>query len=566
MRAALRKPELVGWIILGAAMVVGGGFLLWLQRDLAYDGDSFNWLALSGIGSNNALIEPYGGHLIFLPLLLYKVVLAIAGDGYSTFAIPQIILILLLSGLIYEYGRRRVGPLLALPAAIIIIFLGSGWSVLLQPMIGIQFLCALVPGVAALLALERDDRPGDVMACIFLTLATWSFEMGLAFVVGATVGIALRKDRWRRIWIVAIPIASYGIWKIWARKYGGFDADPSNLLWFPAYMIDSLAVVGVSVLGLSYLVGGGQLTYLKYAQFELTRLGEGLMLLLVEAAGIYLVIHWMRRRGPIPATFWVALATLITLWLEQTLALGPARTPGEIRYVVPVTTVVMLVVLEVARGLRTNRVTVTLAVLLTAAAVIGNLPRFQDGRALLMEYSPNTKAAITVLVLGGDNVSLDFAAGTDAPGAFATGREPYIGTGTVQQLSAEFGPLGYSPAGLVEQGESVRRSADIVAANALALEAKPAGRRASATCRPAKDAPDAVTLPRGGAIVESRNGTTSLSLRRFADSYVFDLGPLEPGRAVILKIPGDSAGIPWHARALDAGGLAACPLPSAPGR
>lgn len=558
MRAALRKPELAGWTILATAMVVGAVFLFWLERGLAYDSDSFNWMALSGLASDKALIEPYGGHLIFVPLLVFKVVLEVAGVGYSAFAVPQ--LLLTLSGLIYEYGRRRVGPLLALPAPIILIFLGSGWSVLLQPMIGIQFLCALVPGVAALLMLERNDRLGDVMGCVLLTIATWSFEMGLAFVAGAAVGIALREDRWKRAWIVGVPILTYGLWKVWAQQYGGLAMEPTNLLWLPAYAVDSLAVVGVSMVGLFYWVGGGQLTYLKFAEFEFSRLGEGLVLLIFEAIAILFVIRWMRRRGPIPATFWVALATLIVLWMEQCLALGPTRTPGEIRYVVPDTAIVMLVVLEAARGLRATRLTLVIAGLLTAAAVIGNMPRFHEGRDLLAAYTPPTKAAITVLQLGSQNISPSFSTQADVPEAFEPGREPYISAGFIQQISAEFGSLGYSVSDLLGQEESARRTADIVASSALRLKARPAGIKVSAACRPSQSTGDVAALPRGGAVLEAQEGPATLTLRRFADHYVVDLGQLEPGRAVVLRIPGDAANVPWRVHAANAGELAVCLL------
>src|SRR5215204_463171 len=143
-------------------MAVAVAFLFWIQRDLAFDGDAFNWITLSEFGSSKALIMPYGGHLILTPMLVFKGVLVVFGSSYTAMGIVQVALLLTLSALVYEYGRRRLGPLLALPAAIVILFLGSSSNVLMQPMLGIQFLCALVPGLAGLLALERGDRRGDI--------------------------------------------------------------------------------------------------------------------------------------------------------------------------------------------------------------------------------------------------------------------------------------------------------------------------------------------------------------------------------------------------------------------
>ena len=558
MRALTRRPDRVGWLLLATALIVGGVLLFWLERGLTYDGDSFNWLSRVGLSPDKALVEPYGGHLIFVPLLLIKVVLEIAGVGYSAFAVPQLLLLLALAALVYEYGRRRVGPLLALTAPIALLFLGSGWTIQLQPMIGIQFLCALVPGLAALLVLERDDRLGDIAACVLLTIATWSFEMGLAFVAGAAVAIALRDDRWRRAWIVVVPVITYMIWKAWAQKYGGLEAEVTNLIWFPAYAVDSLAVVATSLFGLFYWAASGMLTYQHVAGFDSSRLGQGLVFLCFEAIAVVLLVRRMRQRGRIPATFWVALATLVVLWLEQSLALGPTRTPSEIRYVIPDTAVVMLVVFEMVRGARVTRMALLVAALITAAAVIGNLPRLKEGRDLLAGYSPNTKAAMTAMELAGKHVSPAFSAAANAPAAFALDSAPFVWAGLVQTIAERYGSMGYSVPDLLKAPESPRRSADIVAAYALGIHTEPAG-AAGATCRPAAKAGDAVTLPPGGAILVARRPSELLA-RRFADKFVIGVGEVDPGKAVRLVIPPDSADLPWVVRAPDAGGLTACPL------
>ncbi len=551
MLGAPGREQRLGWLILAGAMASAVAFLFWLQRDLAFADDSLNWLALSGIGSSEALIEPYGGHLIFVPMLIYKGGLALFGASYTGFGVIQVAMLLLLSGLLYEYGRRRVGPLLALPAAVIVLFLGSSWNVLMQPMLGIQFLCALVPGVAALLALERDDRKGDVAACAFLVLATWGFEIGLAFVAGAMVGIALRPDRWRRAWIVAIPLLAYLIWRAWASQYPDTGLDLSNVLWIPAYMVNSLGVIVVSLFGRFYWVGSGQLTSLKLAGFDLDHLAAGLVLLALASIGAFLALRALRRRGPIPSTFWVALTILVTLWAAQGLALSPTRTPGEIRYILPDTVVFLLVAMEAARGIRATRIAVSIALVVAVVAIVGNLPRFEEGRDVLAGYSPTAKAAMTVVELGGSNVPPDFGS-LDAPEAFPPDRLPYFGAGLVQDVSARFGALGYPVSELLAQSDQVRETADLFAARALGLKLTVA---ADATCRASGAVPKSTELPNGGAVLVTRN-RSPLLLKRFADRYVVDLGRLPARRPVALRIPVDDAGVPWMAAA--AGGLAVC--------
>lgn len=553
--------EKVGLILLAAAMASAVALLFWLQRGLAFADDSFNWLALSGIGSDKALIEPYGGHLIFIPMLIFKGGLSAFGTSYTGFGTIQVLLLLLLSGLLYEYGRRRVGPLLALPAAVIVLFLGSSWNVLMQPMLGIQFLCGLVPGVAALLALERGDRKGDVAGCLLLVLATWSFEVGLAFVAGSLVGIALRPDRWRRAWIVAVPLLAYLAWRAWASQYGGTGIELSNLVWVPAYAVDSLGDIVVSLFGRFFWVGSSQLTYLHLVGFDYDRLGEGLLLLALEALGIYHVARAVRRRGPIPATLWIALATMLALWAEQGLALSPDRTPGEIRYVFQDAVVFLLVAVEAARGVRATRPAVAIALALTAVAIVGNAARFKEGRDVLAGYSPPAKAAIAVTNLGDAHVSPGFNPAANAPEAFVEQGGPQVGAGTIQAISAKFGSPGYSVGQLLAQPEAVRRSADLVAARALDLRLMPASRPIPSSCMRRRASDGGFALPPGGAVLVAER-RSPFALRRFASAYAIALGDLPRGRPIALRIPTDAADVPWRGRVQSAGGLSVCPLPA----
>ena len=71
-------------------MAVAVAFLFWLQRGLAFDSDSFNWILLSEPGSLENLIRPYGGHLIFTPFLTFKTVLELAGNSYTAMGVVKI--------------------------------------------------------------------------------------------------------------------------------------------------------------------------------------------------------------------------------------------------------------------------------------------------------------------------------------------------------------------------------------------------------------------------------------------------------------------------------------------
>jgi hypothetical protein len=191
-------------------------------------------------------------------------------------------------------------------------------------------------------------------------------------------------------------------------------------------------------------------------------------------------------------------------------------------------------------------------------AVAGNVPRFKEGRDILAEYSATANAAIAVMVLGGHSISPTFSPAADAPEAFPAERAPSLGAGTAQLLAARYGTPGITIGELLDQPEWVRRSADIVAARALEVHTEAAGSSA-AGCRPTPAAGDTVTVPRGGALLVARR-PSSLLARRFAGQFVIEVGGVEPGQPMVLKIPGDSSSAQWHLQAPDSGGLTACPL------
>jgi hypothetical protein len=70
--------------------------------------------------------------------------------------------------------RRQLGDVVALAPAGILLFLGSAWMDVLWPF-QVVYMGAVVFGLGAILALEREDLFGDALACLCLTIAIgWS--------------------------------------------------------------------------------------------------------------------------------------------------------------------------------------------------------------------------------------------------------------------------------------------------------------------------------------------------------------------------------------------------------
>ncbi len=189
--------------------------IVWLGRGTTYSVDELAWFASTpGLDLGDAL-APAGGHLILTSRIVYFAILEAFGSGYEIFRILTALTVLLTAVLFFVYASRRVGRIVALAPTLILLVFGSDWVHVLTGN-GFTVLLAVSCGLGALLALERGDSRGDQLACALLCLGVVTYTVALAFVVGTAVTILVREDRWRRIWIVAVPVAIYTAWWFWA--------------------------------------------------------------------------------------------------------------------------------------------------------------------------------------------------------------------------------------------------------------------------------------------------------------------------------------------------------------
>jgi hypothetical protein len=561
-----RNPNVAGWLLMAGAVVVAAALIFWLERGLTYGWDEFVWLEIAGLAPDlQALFHPYGGHLIIFPYLIWRGMLELFGASFTAFAIVQVAGLSLLATVLYVYAKRRLGPILALAPAVAMLFLGSAWAVLLEPMIGIQFLAALLPGLAAIVMLERGDRLGDVAACGLLCLALAGFSEAVPFLLGAAVAVFL-SPRWkRRIWVVAVPTIVYGVWRLWAAKYEPTGILASNILFLPAYFADALAVFASTIFGQATLLGSGPWSSIRLAGFDISYLSAGVVFTVAEILAIGFAVWLMRRRGPIPRTLWPPLVIMIAFWIELGVVLVPGRTVSEPRYLYAGALTLLLVVVEMLRGVKTTRVTVAVAIALTGAAVVGNLARFHEGRQTLDAIQKEARADMAVIELAGKNGDEAFtpnlAAPDLVPGALDLNVGPWL------QVVERYGSSADSIPQLRSQDEGVREQADAVAVKLLHLHLSAASAAEAHGCRRVTGGSraTAIVLPRGGAVI-TPNRDSEVLVRRWADEFaVAKLGEAQGGRAVAIKIPADASTVPWRISLSAGGPVEVCALGPASG-
>ncbi|HYQ77565.1 MAG TPA: hypothetical protein VEP91_00460 [Solirubrobacterales bacterium] len=541
---------LLVWL-LGAS----GCLLLYLGSKLTFLLDDWEFLLYRRDFSADAILDPHGEHIVALPVLIYKALLATAGMGSALpYRVVSTALFLISAALLFVFLRRRVGDWPALAATAIVLFLGAAWEDLLWSF-QMTYFGSAAAGLGALLALEREDRRGEIVACALIVVSILFSSLGLSFAIGAAVHVLLGAERRRRLYVFLVPLAVYALWWLgW-----GHDAESAlsldNIARTPLYVIDSLANAVGSATGLTNPA-------IEVHDRLLWARPVTVVLVLLAAWRLY-------KRDRVPHWFWVVLATAGSFWVLAGFNQMPGRDPDASRY--QYLDVVFLFMLaaellrpELERGLRIGAKALAAIGVVTALSLIANLDELHD--AYKGTYHP-----ISQLEKAGLG-SLDIAEATVEP-AFVLS-EDVVDTGFVNvdagsYFSArdEYGSPAYDEAEIATSPEFVRYAADKVLFGALriGLEPLPASEVPATGCETVPSeggATPLLRLPPAGVVVQAGGQPIErFELSRFstgpAPVLIAGLGPGEAGR---LALPSDKASTPWKLRLIGAGPAKVCEL------
>lgn len=538
------------WIALGAAMVLSAILIL-----LTADGESFGIDEMFYLGrlvedsgqivqhdslSLEYLLGPYNGHLQLGGKLIYEATFALFGADYTAFVLVNVAALCASVGLIFELARRRVGPLVALAPCVLLLFLGFAREVLLWPF-DVHTLAAIALGLGAVLALEREDRTGDVLACVLITLSIFTIEVGIAILVGMAVLVLFGEDRLRRAWVLLLPGALYAAWWIWARKFDQEQSalDLTNLSLIAETVFEAAAAVFGALTGTNPVLAA---TY----NTAITWFGKALAVL----AALALLLRL--RLGAIPRTLWAWIAVLLFYWLTMGAA---ARPPEGSRYLFFGAVGVLLVAAEAISGRVGNRIKAGVVVLVLLA-LPANIAQLRSGHEddTLHRDAEVSRAEFAMLELAADRVDPAYVVSAD-PNVSAIGGGLYIGlpAGAYLDSVERNGSPAYTLEELRSQPEELRRIADVALAGAIRLEAeavrRPAGAAGCVVVSPARgEATASFPLPPGATTFGPAGGRpVTVGLKRFADEQSGTLEEVPAGAWRRLEIPPDAAREPWQA-------------------
>lgn len=539
-RAGTRLDPRIPWVLLGLGMLVSLVYCLWVTRGTSFSGDEMTWLSISPGMDLEGALTPHSGHLVLIPHAIYKFVFETIGTDYLTFRLLTLGSVYLAVGLFFVYARKRVGGYLALAPCLVLLFFGSDTGHILQGN-GFTIMFSIACGMGALVALDRETRGGDIVASLALVLGLLTYTNALPFLAGAVVLVLLGDNRWRRLWVVAIPIGVYLAWRVWLvtgdidTTRGGLDVE--NIVLLPSWIFQSLSGILSSLTGLNYnFHSNGWLPPGEMA-------GPPLALIFVVA------IAWRLRSGMMSRWLVVAFVIALALFTSQVLTYIPAiREPGTSRYLYPGAFVVLLVLIESFRTLPVTRTVFISVWLIALAGFATNAAFIKSSGNALQDRASIVRGEVTA-------TTLVASAQPYYPGASARPIQELLSEPAVSTVAAaeeKYGGVGFTETEILGLAAPVQTSIDTITGGVYGIGLTPAdfSEGGSLDCRPVDanpESPDfvATDVPASGLIISS-NTTANVKVKRFGPDYSVTVGTLMPDQPALLTIPPDNASTPWQ--------------------
>ncbi|MEK6277280.1 MAG: hypothetical protein AABM29_04620 [Actinomycetota bacterium] len=570
--------------MLAAAMALAGVLLLYWGRDQTFFADDWVYIIYYRDWDPETLLYPANGHLVVLPLLLFKTVLAAVGaDSFAPFRVMALAFVLVNAMLLYLLARRRLGPELALAPAVLMLFLGSAWEVI-GASFSLTVLTSTAAGLGMLLCLDRGDMRGDAGACVLLALSLASFSLGVVFALIAAAEILQRDggERLRRSWVVLGPVALYAVWFLWALKYDQSTLDAANIGAAPAAVADAAAAVSAAIFGV-FRTPGAEVPGSPDLSISLD---WGTPIALVLAALLVLRLRYGPRPSP---RAWALLGALVLYWALLALSISEARAPNSSRYLYAGTLLVLLLAIELAAGMRIGRGWRLAVAAVLAVSLVANVDTIRVAGGFFREEAEYNRSQLAALELVRDEAPPDLPV-EEQTGSLLPHGDLYFGAFQYFDAIDEFGSPAYSAAELAEAGPPQRAAADRLLGRALRLRAEPvrsppaperaargsegtvvavgparhmevSRRQGCVVLRPdlGREGLAALRLPPGGfAYRAGPRAEVDLRLGRFGDGFAVE--PAQVLGSAVVRIPRDDSSRPWRALLAAADPFEACPL------
>ncbi len=525
----------VGWrerlplALLALAMVLSVWLGLSLNSVMTFYADEWDpLLSRSGWGLDQ-IFAPFNGHPTMIPMAIYKTVQEVFGmDSARPIQAIHAVLLLLMNGALFLYLKRRVGDWAALIGTVMVLFLGAAFEILLYSF-AMNFTGAIAVGIGALVALDRDDRKGDIAASFLLLVGVFFSMVIVPFIVAVAAEWALNpRDRRGRIFVPGVSLGVLVVWwLIWGQNSDESTVVVSNFLLLPDTAFDAIGSGFTSLFGLATGYGN---------EPNQPNLIWGKVMAIVAVA-----IAWWRIKviGSPPRGFLVVAAGLLTYLLLLGMSLSDQRQPTFSRFQLPLVIFILMIASTLLEGIRIG------AAWLVAGTVVAALS-INAGIGLMRERVEERWEPAGLYVrtwLTGTEL-----AGADAlPARELQLRMPVmVGVGDYLDASERYGSpaLNRSEISALEPAELTWVDGGFINASGAGLDADPPASKPS-TCRPAAAAP--IELKPGRYRVENETkGEVTVLVARLGPTPGTNIGAVLPGSAAGLNLPAGELAEPWQ--------------------
>jgi len=537
---ATRRDSIAPYLLLAAVLVLATVALLTLGDGLTFYQDTWAYLLDRTGFSADVFLSPHNEHIVVIPVALEKLLVEVFG---MSSALPEYLaldaMLLVTAVLVFVYVKRRLGPWPALLATVLVLFLGPAWQVLLWPF-EIALVGSTMTGLAMLLALEREDRRGDVAACVLLAISILFSSLGVAFAAGALIHVFGHRRRLglRRLYVPAVGLGIYAAWYLGYGHDAESHLSAHNVIHSPIFVAEGLSASVGAVSGLTALSDNpAGRPYLGFA-------------LLVVLVGL---LAWRLWRHPrIPASFWPTAATAAAFWFLAAFNRSPGREAQANRYMHFGAILILLMAADLLRGARlgVRALLVAAAVVLAITAV--NFDELENGRDALKEQTLLTRSDLAAMEIASRTIAPDFVLSPEVSGSPSL---IDVDAASYFPVVREHGSPAYTEQELADAPELGRAWADVVLAAAL-----PIGTATGPLPQPLPDPGSCRTLPAGGGqalrigpgkteVLLGKGPEATLSLRRFAvGEFPVNLATAPGDSMVLVDIPADRSSRPWWLR------------------
>jgi hypothetical protein len=531
-------------ICLGVATAASGAYLLILQAPLTFFADEWDFLLKRRAFSTGVFFDPHNDHIVVIPVAIYKALLAIFGmSSAMPFQVVATLIFLLSAVLLFVYLRRRVGDWPALLGSVLILFLGAASVDLLWPFpMGLSG--SMAAGIGALLALDRDDRRGDAIACALLVVATLFSELGVIVAASAFVSVALGPpSRLRRLYVALVPVALYAAWYLgWGHK-GPQAATFHNFVTSPRFVFDAISANLASLFGLTTPLSGT-----PGADIDGLNWGRGLLVI-----AIVLAIWRLWRVGRPSRWLWAVLAAGGTFWFLSALdAIPRLRDAGSGRYQYPGAIFVLLIAAELLRGVRANRRFLIAASAVTVAAAASGVILLHDTYRVEKGQSDALRARLAAAAIGrgaeSSNLRIFFPPFSLISARVYFSAVDAFGSPAFSESQLAASPLRVAGDRILVKVEGIKLNNEPRAQHGLCqtLPADPSG----LTALPLLPGNYTLTVPSGlGA---------AIGVARLAHLPRVDLGAVTHGVLTSIRIPRDRSTRSWRLYSLGPSAVSVC--------